>query len=110
MKKDEQYKYKLGKKKRIGIWKLNGDSIEVTYFYQKFEGRIRYDLQFNNFKFLIDQDGICRTDVYMNQDIYYKFETCYKKKGNKSNKYPRLTKTIVDNPGYQGPWRNEKKE
>ncbi len=65
---------------------------------------------FSNFKFKIDQYGICRTDVYMNQNIYYKYETCYKKKGRTGKKYPLKTITIIDNPGYQGPWQNEKKE
>jgi hypothetical protein len=104
-------KSRLGIVKRYGVWKIVGDSINVTINRELLDGIDNTKIVYPNFSFKIEFNGLCRTFVYCSSHRgCEKVETCYKKLGKRNDKFPSQTYIKILNPGYEGPWRNEKKE
>jgi hypothetical protein len=99
----------IGILKRYGEWEIIGDSIAITIKYQSVHGKTDTILTYPKFKFKIEKNGLCETFVLKSYvHGYQKIETCYKKRGRISKIYPSRSYVNINNPGYEGPWRNEK--
>lgn len=108
--KDINHWTRLGVIKHFGNWYLEGDSIRIKLNYKRFEGRTNYNVLDSVFNLKIEKNALCKTYVYKdNDDQFNKVCVCYKKFGVKSDIYPSMMVTKIENPGYEGAWRNEKK-
>jgi hypothetical protein len=102
---------KYGIVRLYGSWKIESDSIAIVINLKIFEGKTDSLVQYSNFKYKIQDNALCKTFVSEAYKIgFRKIETCYKKVGRRSKKYPSISYEKIENPGYKGPWRNKNNE